>query len=143
MIAGLYTKISNNICLHESVVIMYCHENLFLDDEKMLKEISELGDVSAIVNKHFSKDKFWITANSISDFESLSYDVDSLIIIGDPSMRWLTPPVDFECRLDIVNGEIWNDTKVGAKGHKKLIKKNTIASNYTLYKLFLLLLSGN
>ena len=54
----------------------------------------------------------WKKANTLSDFETIRYDIDSVVVLGDASMRWLEPPTDFECKLKITHARLWDDKKV-------------------------------
>lgn len=59
-----------------------------------------------------NEDKYWIHPKFTNFFDKLQYDMDSVLIIGDPDMSWLAPRLDFECRLDITHATFLKDGKV-------------------------------
>lgn len=55
---------------------------------------------------------YWEKPKSLDFFDSVRYDVDSIAIVGNANMSWLSPPYDFECRLDMEHAVLLDDKKV-------------------------------
>lgn len=55
---------------------------------------------------------FFSTCKNQDDFAELKYDIDSLHIIGDGTLSWLRPKIQFSCNLKSVHAWPCNDKKV-------------------------------
>lgn len=71
----------------------------------------DYDDDCIIINDN-DPQNFWTHPESEGLFDSVNFDVDSVLIVGDADMSWLSPPSEFECRLDLVHATLLKDKKV-------------------------------
>lgn len=79
----------------------------------------------------------WVQPKSLAFFDAVNYDVDSITVVGDCDLTWLSPPREFQCRLNIARATYVNDNEVKKK--KKQSNKltsdgdNNVTQTQTLY----------
>lgn len=55
---------------------------------------------------------YWVNPKDSSFFDSLQFDIDSIVVVGNCDMSWLNPPWELECRLDVEYASYLTDKKV-------------------------------
>lgn len=78
-----------------------------------------LGECSAASTRLGTDPLYWAVPSSENYFSRLDYDVDSIAIVGNADLSWLSPPWEFECRLDVVNATLLEDKKVKLAPHNR------------------------
>lgn len=71
-----------------------------------------LGECSAASTTDSGDPLYWAVPSSERYFDRVDYDVDSIAIVGNADLSWLSPPWEFECRLDVVGATLLEDKKV-------------------------------
>lgn len=99
---------SSNASRCPRLFVMDCSENIIfpeLDD-------AELTD-------------YWVNPKHSSFFDSLRFDIDSIVVVGNCNLSWFNPPWEFECRLDVQYASYLTDKKVISHHDDGSMKKST------------------
>lgn len=76
--------------------------------------VMDSPDDCVVIDENFTSEDitYWSVPKSTGYFDTVNYDVDSVVLVGDADLSWLSPPFDFECRLDIQHAVLLDDKKV-------------------------------